>query len=380
MKMRKVFFVVISIFLLLGMIGCVAEDPVFDASLSASPSTFSQAGETITFAYTAKNPNEEMRVQIEDEKFGLICDEFYLHPYGVEQVCTYNYITTAADVAAGGITNTATFLASEETQNGCYLTPATSSQSVSASVGFVASADTAPIESSGWTIATAGCDRETDQMGFSINTGYTWLTQATQVSYIATDTETEYTCETGTTPGMVHCRGSHSQDPGTLTFCLQRSTDDAPTCAAFTDFPSWIVGISCAPDWDISYAACDGPTQVYFVIDMHYEWLDNSGIYGYTANDGQTEYWCDTSDNAGMVYCYGAKTTVTGPLEFCFQRPEDTAPLCQTFDNFPAKINMLSCAPTATVAPACSAITSISTCQNTPGCYWDTSPNKCVKK
>ncbi len=374
MKKRNVFLGLAAIILLVGMTSCdVPPTPQFDVSISASPSTFSAAGQMITFAYTVQNPNTNMRVQIEDSGLGFPCEEFWLQPdYGGEtqKTCSINYTTTQADVDAGTITTSAVFRASTEATGGCCQTPSNAEKTASVSVALVYDESTAPLNSAGWTIATAGCDPETDQMGFSVNTGYAWLTSSSQVSYTASDTETQYTCEVNNTPGMVNCRGSHSEAPGTLTFCLQRSTDASPICQQFTDFPGWIEGIACVPDWEITYAACDGTTQVYFVIDTHYAWLDNSGIYGYTATDGQTTYWCDTSQNPGLVYCYGTKTTVTEPLEFCFQRPEDTAPLCKTFDTFPARVNMLSCEPTPTVAPACSSIKSELACNNTPGCKW----------
>lgn len=71
--------------------------------------------------------------------------------------------------------------------------------------------------------------------------------------------------------------------------------------------------------------------------------------------------WVGYSNRAILLYAANAISLI-----FCFQRMEDTAFLCQTLDNFPVKIYLLSCAPTATATPVCSSITSITTCQNTP--------------
>ena len=383
MQKRSVLLSIVSITILFFLMGCnVPNDPTLEFSMTASPAVFSAAGQTIVISYTVRNPNMPMFVVIEDDQLGMPCEQLGLQPqqYGgpAEATCESLYMTTQADVDAGRIIKSATATGSAEVDGQCCGSGTKVTKvSASAEVAFVADEATAPITAPAWVLASTACNEETTQMEFTIDTGYDWLTQDVQVAFVASDTETDYTCETGGSAGLVNCRGSRSQAPGALTFCLQRSTDPSPVCQTFADFSASITNVPCEPNWEISHAACDGATQVYFVIDTGYEWLDSSGIYGYTATDGQTTYWCDTSSTAGQVNCYGTKTTVTGPLEFCFQRPEDTSPLCQSFENFPVKINMLACVPT--VVP-CTSITSIPTCQSTPGCYWDTSPNKCVKK
>lgn len=387
---RVIVLIGVSIALLLIVTGCCGQQtPTFDVDFSASPSTFSSAGQVITYTYTVNNPNAISDIKITDSKLGEPCAASMIQPQTAggpdEKTCTLEYTTTDADVTAGKITNTVTVQASLHYGGGCQTEPTTSSKTASVDVAFVSASQGTPPDtaSSGapvvWSIATAGCNDETTQMEFTVDTGDSSLTSNVQVAYTATDNETNYTCETGNTPGMVNCRGSQSQSPGALTFCLQRSTDPSAVCQTFPDFPSWINGITCQPNWEFSYAACDGPTQVFFVIDTGYAWLDNSGTYGYTATDGKTTYWCDTSQTPGLVNCYGAKAANAGPLEFCLQRVEDTAPLCQTFETFPVRVNMLSCEPTPTVVTfACSNFTTEPTCwEHEDKCHWDSTDHDC---
>jgi uncharacterized membrane protein len=89
-------------------------------SKSASPNTFTAAGETITYSYTVTNAGSGSvtLVSVSDNKVSAVaCPPTLLAP-GSSLTCTGTYLTADADVAAGVIINTAT--ASGQTCNeGC---------------------------------------------------------------------------------------------------------------------------------------------------------------------------------------------------------------------------------------------------------------------
>jgi uncharacterized repeat protein (TIGR01451 family) len=89
------------------------QKPRLSVVKSASPSTFSQAGQTITYRFAVTNTGNVTltNVQISDNGLhGLSpikCPHTSLAP-GAKQTCTATYVITRADVDAGKVTNSAT--------------------------------------------------------------------------------------------------------------------------------------------------------------------------------------------------------------------------------------------------------------------------------
>ncbi len=89
------------------------QSPGITVVKSASPSTFSVAGETITYSFDVTNSgNVTLRdVRVHDSGLpGLsaISCPYHTLAAGGSQTCTATYVTTAADVDAGSVTNRAT--------------------------------------------------------------------------------------------------------------------------------------------------------------------------------------------------------------------------------------------------------------------------------
>jgi hypothetical protein len=81
--------------------------PGIEIKKSASPATFSAAGQTITYTYTVANSGNVtlQSVTLTDSRLGTItCPSTELAP-GAEMTCTATYITTKADVRTGHIPN-----------------------------------------------------------------------------------------------------------------------------------------------------------------------------------------------------------------------------------------------------------------------------------
>jgi uncharacterized repeat protein (TIGR01451 family) len=76
---------------------------------TASPTTFSAAGQTITYTYVIANPTggaDLSGISIQDDMTTVSCPGATLVP-GASMTCSSSYVTTAADVSAGSVTNTA---------------------------------------------------------------------------------------------------------------------------------------------------------------------------------------------------------------------------------------------------------------------------------
>jgi uncharacterized repeat protein (TIGR01451 family) len=89
-----------------------ADAPAITVLKSAQPSTFSKAGQTITYSYLVTNAGNVplTGITVNDNLPGLSavnCPESTL-PVGPPETCTATYVTTAADLDAGLIANTAT--------------------------------------------------------------------------------------------------------------------------------------------------------------------------------------------------------------------------------------------------------------------------------
>jgi len=85
--------------------------PIFGFTKTPHPSTFSAAGQEISYTFLITNPPgaEITNTTITDSKLGLTdFDCTGTIPGGQSDSCTGTYTTTDADVAAGSITNTAT--------------------------------------------------------------------------------------------------------------------------------------------------------------------------------------------------------------------------------------------------------------------------------
>ncbi len=77
---------------------------------TASPSVYTGPSQTVTYTYTVTNTGNVTLsgVTLSDNKLGLIsCPSATLAPQGAE-TCTGSYVTSAADVSAGSVTNLAT--------------------------------------------------------------------------------------------------------------------------------------------------------------------------------------------------------------------------------------------------------------------------------
>ncbi len=128
--------------------------------------------------------------------------------------------------------------------------------------------------------------------------------------------------------------------------------------------------------WRMASIGCFDETRIYFSIDTG---LDLFGLdVTYTATDGETTYSCETHPTLGRVYCTGTRPETPGPLEFCLQRLEDPAPICQTYPDFPIWVaGIPPCAPEEPVEPApvdpCSAYTTYLACvAHKDQCSWVT--------
>lgn len=387
-------FVLLLLFLVgVSAMGCTPPNqPVFEFDVQPSTGVFSAAGETITYTYTVKNPNMEMRIEITDDRFGQPCEPVVIAPYGGsnETSCTFVYTTTGADVQAGVIRNTATASA-HAAGDTCCGTDTTDSRSDAAEVILQLPEFPALPETLEGQVLSAGCDHDVAQMYIAIDTGLEWLTPDVDITYTASDGETTYSCFTSRT-GVIYCNGIPSDSPGPLEICMQRPTDPAPVCQTISDYPSWIAGISCEPNWQLGSSGCRSEEEIFFTIDTGFTWLTSDEGVNYSASDGDTTYACTVASTPGRVYCFGHRPDNPGALEFCLQREGDSQPLCQVFTDYPQYIWGYTCvAPTPTdrpgqhspppnTGPSCSSITSISACQNNSACTWDTSSNKCVSR
>ncbi len=89
------------------------QSPAITIVKSASPSTFSVAGETITYSFDVTNSGNVTltSVKVDDTDLpglsAITCPHTTLAA-GASQTCTATYLTTTADVDAGSVTNTAT--------------------------------------------------------------------------------------------------------------------------------------------------------------------------------------------------------------------------------------------------------------------------------
>ena len=89
------------------------QSPAITVVKSASPSTFSVAGETITYSFDVTNSGNVTLTSVKVKDHGLPGLSAITCPHttlaaGASQTCTATYLTTAADVDAGSVTNHAT--------------------------------------------------------------------------------------------------------------------------------------------------------------------------------------------------------------------------------------------------------------------------------
>jgi hypothetical protein len=101
-----------------------AEAPALTLSKSANPTTYDAAGDPIAYSYLVANTGNVAlsSISITDDRVAAVsCPAVALAP-GASLTCTGNYSTTAADVAAGTVTNTAT--AAGSCGEGCSATSA----------------------------------------------------------------------------------------------------------------------------------------------------------------------------------------------------------------------------------------------------------------
>ncbi len=89
------------------------QSPAITVVKSASPSTFSVAGETITYSFDVTNSGNVTLHSVKVDDTGLPGLSAISCPHttlaaGASQTCTATYLTTAADVDAGSVTNHAT--------------------------------------------------------------------------------------------------------------------------------------------------------------------------------------------------------------------------------------------------------------------------------
>lgn len=89
---------------------------------TASPATFKLAGDVITYTYILTNTGVypfESGIRITDDKLTPVCPEMKQLGRDKSFTCTGSYTITAADVAAGQVTNTASAQASQSTEFQC---------------------------------------------------------------------------------------------------------------------------------------------------------------------------------------------------------------------------------------------------------------------
>jgi hypothetical protein len=355
--------------------------PAFEFVVQPSTGVFSAAGETITYSYTAKNPNVEMQIEIVDNRFGQPCGPFVLRPQGMggpsEKTCTFTYTTTGSDVQAGAINNSAVATA-HSAGDSCCGTDNSDTRNGNAQV-VLEMLETVQVLS-------AGCDQEISQIYIAVDTGLQSLTPDQEVTYSASDGQTSYSCYTSRT-GVIYCTGIPGDSPGPLEICMQKPAEPEPVCTTISDFPSWIAGISCQPDWNLNHPGCHSEEEIFFTLDTGFTWLTSNEGVTFAATDGDTTYTCSVATAPGRVYCYGPRPDNPGALEFCIQREGDSKPLCQVFTGYPQVVWDFSCIPpTPTDRPGqnapgtCASITSPAACQANTSCTWETSTNKCVSK
>jgi uncharacterized repeat protein (TIGR01451 family) len=87
-----------------------APAPSVTVAKTASVDSFAAAGTGITYTYTVTdNGNVPLdNVTVADSSLGAVCGPAFALAVKESRPCTVNYVTTAADVAAGQITNTVT--------------------------------------------------------------------------------------------------------------------------------------------------------------------------------------------------------------------------------------------------------------------------------
>jgi hypothetical protein len=379
--MRKgLFLLLVLVMLGFSMQGCIPPSkPSFEFDVQPSTGTFSAAGQTITYTYTAKNPNVAMKIAITDDRFGQPCEPVVIQPYNgsTEATCTFVYTTTEADVQAGVIRNTATASVNSAGDT-CCGTDTTDRKTDSAEVVLKLPEAVQ--------VLSAGCDQDLAQMYIAFDTGLEWVTTDAGITYTASDGETSYSCYTSRT-GVIQCDGIPGDSPGPLEVCMQKPGEPTPVCFTIADYPSWIAGITCDPDWELNHPGCHSEEEIFFTLDTGFTWLTSNEGVTLSATDGDTTYACTVATDPGRVYCYGPHPDNPGALEFCLQRKGDSKPLCQTYTDYPQSVWSLSCIPpTPTDRPgqnapgSCASLTTIPACQSNSACTWDTSANKCVSK
>ena len=84
--------------------------PSWTLSKTASPVTYTGAGENISYTYTLTNTGNESisGITVADDKVATVSCAAATLAVGATTTCTGNYVITAADVSAGSVTNTAT--------------------------------------------------------------------------------------------------------------------------------------------------------------------------------------------------------------------------------------------------------------------------------
>ncbi|MGH6770464.1 MAG: DUF7507 domain-containing protein [Xanthobacteraceae bacterium] len=84
--------------------------PSWTLAKTPNPSTYSAAGQTISYSYSLTNTGNVSisAVSVTDDKVGSVTCQSTTLATGASTTCSGAYVTTAADVTAGSITNTAT--------------------------------------------------------------------------------------------------------------------------------------------------------------------------------------------------------------------------------------------------------------------------------
>ena len=135
------------------------QSPAITVVKSASPSTFSVAGETINYSFDVTNSGNVTLTSVKVDDHGLPGLSAITCPHttlaaGASQTCTATYLTTAADVDAGSVTNTAT--AKGDPPTGPHVVSAPSSATITAihapAVTVVKSASPTSFSAAGQTI------------------------------------------------------------------------------------------------------------------------------------------------------------------------------------------------------------------------------------
>ena len=151
------------------------QSPAITVVKSASPSTFSVAGETINYSFDVTNSGNVTLTSVKVDDHGLPGLSAITCPHTTlaacaSQTCTATYLTTAADVDAGSVTNTAT--AKGDPPTGPHVVSAPSSATITA---IQSPAITVVKSASPSTFSVAG---ETINYSFDVtNSGNVTLTQ-----------------------------------------------------------------------------------------------------------------------------------------------------------------------------------------------------------